>query len=152
MRARRPSNGTWGKWGWRARRFLTRTVRVVVLALLAWPLVFSATLPMAARLIAGERLHICRCETSHGDPTCACPICHPDDPEYRLSEESIRGKCGDDDVVFGARHGLGVLPAVAVPILPGEFVALRDDVPAQERAEAFLVPPTPPPRSQTFAT
>jgi len=120
--------------------------RFLVLALIL-PLALSTALPGFARAVAGPAAHFCRCEIRGGHSTCACPICNPDRADLRLSEESIRGKCGDDDLVFGG--------ALAVALAPGAgFVVLR---PAVDRApppfshavrlDVHLTPPTPPPRT-----
>ena len=80
-------------------RWLTRAL---FFALVLLPLAFSSSLPAYARIVSGQAAHVCACETRGGHTTCACPICHPDREDLRLTEESIRGRCGDDDVTFGA--------------------------------------------------
>jgi hypothetical protein len=120
-------------------------VRVALFALLVFPLALSSAFPAFARWVAGPRIHVCHCEASHS--TCACPICHgEDDDTCRLSEASIRGKCGDDDLAFGGALGMAVLPAGVSGFAPAALVAAVPElvtpaVPSRDRA-----PPVPPPR------
>jgi hypothetical protein len=120
-------------------------VRVVLFALLL-PLGLSGTLPVFARALGGPRVHVCRCEAKGGHSTCACPICHPDRKDYRLSKESIRGQCGDEDPVFGADLAIALPPSraftvVRAPVSPSPAAPLESAAP-----ELVLPPPLPPPR------
>ena len=125
--------------------WLTLT-RAIIVALVL-PLGFAGALPSFARIVSGEAPHVCHCEMRGGHATCACPICHPDREDLRLTEESIRGRCGDKDVVFSAALD------VAVPHVFFAFYAppsLRAPPPHREAgrpARIFVAPPTPPPRA-----
>ena len=119
--------------------------RGVILALFL-PLALASSLPAFARALGGPTVHVCHCAMSGGHSTCTCPICHPNRADFRLSEEAIRGTCGDPDLVFG-----GSL-AVALPTTPG-FAILRPPArpawsPNLDGRDPGVVrsPPTPPPR------
>jgi hypothetical protein len=124
----------WKRWG-----------HLLVLALLL-PLALSSALPTFARVLGGPAPHVCHCEIRGGHSTCACPICNPDRDDLKLSEASIRGQCGDEDLAFGAALGAAVPPpsgfAIAPPDLTGE--AVPNVVPPLPLVS--LTPPTPPPR------
>ena|SRR5438552_14364889 len=134
--------GRMGRWN---RRWTA--LRAVLFAFLVFPLSLSAAFPAFARWAAGPAAHVCHCEVSGGHSTCACPICHVDVPEYRLSETSLRGVCGDADPVFSAAHGVAVLPATLSLRAPAfDRAAARRDV-ALPLDSIDLPPPTPPPRT-----
>jgi hypothetical protein len=120
-------------------------VRVVLFALLL-PLGLSGTLPVFARALGGPRVHVCRCEAKGGHSTCACPICHPDRKDYRLSEESIRGQCGDEDLVFGAALAISLPPSSAFTVQRAPVSPSARPSPESAAPELVLPPPTPPPR------
>jgi hypothetical protein len=82
-------------------RLYRRMVHVFVLALVL-PLCLSSALPIFARALGGPVVHVCHCAAHGGPASCGCPICNPDRDDLAFSEESIRGKCGDDDLAFGA--------------------------------------------------
>lgn len=118
-----------------------------ILVALVLPLAFSSALPTYARLVTGHAAHVCQCERRAGHATCACPICHPDRDDLRLSEESIRGRCGDDDVVSGAALDVAIPPAFFAFFAP---VSLRTSAPSPDDGrplQIFVAPPTPPPRA-----
>jgi hypothetical protein len=119
---------------------------LLVLALVL-PLAFSSALPIFARVLGGPVPHICQCATHGGHSTCGCPICNPDRDDLRLNEVSLRGKCGDDDVAFGASLGSAVAPPAGVTILPADVAVAPSPSVANHLTPVFLTPPTPPPRS-----
>ena len=124
----------WRRWG-----------HVFVLALVL-PLALSSALPALARILGGPMAHVCHCDVRGGHSTCACPVCNPDRDDLRLSEASLRGKCGDDDPVAGASLGAAVPLPPGVTIVPADLSGeAMPDVPGR-RALVFLTPPTPPPR------
>jgi hypothetical protein len=131
--------GVWKRWG-----------HVFVLALLL-PLALSSALPMFARVLGGPAVHVCKCEIRGGHSTCGCPICNPDRDDLRLSESSIRGKCGDDDLTFGAALGSAVAPPAGVTVLPPDVTGVLRPVLPPRLAAVFLTPPTPPPRAALCA-
>jgi hypothetical protein len=120
-------------------------LRALVFALLL-PLAFTGGLPMLARVIGGPLTDVCHCEVRGGHATCACPICHADSDEFRLTDESIRGKCGDDDVAFGGAIGVAVLaPGFVLAPAPRAGAASVRAPPNLDSA-VKPEPPTPPPR------
>jgi hypothetical protein len=126
--------------GWR------RWAHLFVLALVL-PLALSSALPTFARVLGGPTAHVCRCEIRGGHSTCACPICNPDRDDLRLNEASLRGKCGDDDLAFGAVLGSAIAPPPGVTIIPPDLAGETPPVVSPRLALVFLKPPTPPPRS-----
>jgi hypothetical protein len=124
----------WMKWG-----------HALVLALVL-PLALAGALPAFARVVAGPAPHMCHCEMRSGHAMSDCPICNPDRDDFSPSEVSLRGACGDEDVVFGATLGLAVLAPPGVTVVPpGVHRAARLAGPLQ-LAAVFVTPPTPPPR------
>jgi hypothetical protein len=121
---------------------------VFVLALVL-PLALSSALPMFARALGGPVVHVCKCEIRGGHSTCGCPICNPDRDDLRLSEASIRGQCGDEDLAFGAALGSAVAPPAGFVVLPPELAGALGPAPAPRIPGVFLPPPTPPPRLAT---
>jgi hypothetical protein len=121
-------------------------LRALVLAL-ALPLMSSGALPFWAQLVGVEGPHVCHCSVEQHD--CVCPKCNPDH-EDRLGSESLKGRCGDDELAFAGKALRAVLPA---PSILGPMVVV---VPREREAfpifDTFTVPPpTPPPRSSTPA-
>jgi hypothetical protein len=117
-----------------------------VLALIL-PLALSSALPAFARIVAGPTPHMCHCDMRSGHAMSGCPICNSDQDDVGLTEASLRGRCGDEDVVFGATLGLAVLAPPAVKVVaPG---VTREALAAMSLGVAvvFVTPPTPPPRS-----
>jgi hypothetical protein len=119
--------------------------RAILFALML-PLALSSTFPVFARVIAGPAVHVCHCEVRGGHSACACPICHPERTDLRLSMESIRGQCGDEDPIFGAALAIALPPTPSVAILRAPVSAPPALVPALGAPEIDLPPPTPPPR------
>ena len=118
---------------------------LVVLSLVL-PLALSTSLPMFARALAGPAPHICHCAVRGGHSTCACPLCHPGREDLRFSPASVRGQCGDEDLVFGATSATAMPAPPAVRVL-GATVSWGRVVARPSRGPTlFLKPPTPPPR------
>ncbi len=122
-----------------------RRVHVFVL-MLALPLALSSALPTFAYALGGPATHVCKCEIRGGHSTCGCPICNPDRDDLRLSEASIRGKCGDEDLAFGAALGSAVAPPAGFVVLPPDMSGALEPALAPRLPSLFLTPPTPPPR------
>jgi hypothetical protein len=127
-------------------RVLTRALHVLVLSLVL-PLSLSGALPVFARALGGPTVHVCHCAAHGGPASCGCPICNPDRDDLAFSVESLRGKCGDDDLAFGAALGAAVAPPAGVTVLPPDLVAETSPVIALRAALVYRTPPTPPPRS-----
>lgn len=118
---------------------------LLVLALVL-PLAFSSALPIFARALGGPVPHVCHCALSGGHSTCGCPICNPDRDDLKLNEVSLRGKCGDDDLAFGATLGSAVAPPPGVTVIPPDVSGEASPPDSLHLATVFLTPPTPPPR------
>ncbi|MBX3263530.1 MAG: hypothetical protein KF782_27915 [Labilithrix sp.] len=132
----------------RNQRWAIVLVRALVLAL-ALPLASAGALPFWAQLAGVEAPHVCHCSIEKHD--CVCPKCNPEhEEEMLLSSESLKGRCGDDDVAFAGKAICAVLPASSVlaPIARRTAVA-----PPSWRRPSDLArpPPTPPPRHLSFA-
>ena len=103
-------------------------------------------MPALARIVVGEA-HVCHCRVGHDD--CVCARCHRDVDGVPLSEEAIRGKCGDDDEV----PSLAFVRAVPAPKLalvrPSLLVTaeIASDAPPPLVSRPASRPPLPPPRS-----
>jgi hypothetical protein len=121
--------------------------RLMIVALVL-PLALSVLFPAFAKMVAGPAPHVCRCEVRGGHSTCACPICNPDRAEeLTASEESIRGRCGDDDLTFGGALGVAVLsPDFRLPCADVAFTVHVPD--AVHPPDVVIPPSTPPPRSR----
>ena len=124
----------WRRWG-----------HLLVLTLVL-PLALSSALPIFARVLGGPLPHVCHCAMHGGHSTCGCPICNPDRDDLKLNEVSLRGKCGDDDPVFGAALGAAVPAPPGVAIIPPDLTGEASPVVSLRLALVFLTPPTPPPR------
>ncbi len=124
----------WRSWG-----------HVFVLALVL-PLALSSALPMFAHALGGPAIHVCKCEIRGGHSTCGCPICNPDRDDLRVTEATIRGKCGDDDLSFGAALGSAVAPPPGFVVLPPDITGALAPALSPRLPTVFLSPPTPPPR------
>jgi len=127
-------SAAWKRWG-----------HLFVLALVL-PLALSSALPTFARVLGGPTAHVCQCAIRGGHSTCGCPICNPDRDDLRLSEASIRGKCGDDDLAFGAALGSAVTPPPGFIVLPPDVTRAARPTTSLRLERVFLTPPTPPPR------
>jgi hypothetical protein len=116
---------------------------MLVLAL-ALPLATAGALPLWAQLAGVEGPHVCHCSVEKHD--CVCPKCNTDHDEMRFSAESVKGRCGDDDVGFGGKAIAAVLtPPTMMPSLAEHvLVASRSIDPVSTASPS---PPTPPPRS-----
>jgi hypothetical protein len=124
----------------------TRWGHALVFALVL-PLALSSALPTFARLVGGPAPHVCHCELRGGHTACGCPICHPDRDDLWLTGASLRGTCGDEDVVFGASLGFAILAAPGMMVVPADVT--REAAPGElsRLSAVLLTPPTPPPRS-----
>jgi hypothetical protein len=124
-----------------------RAMRALVLALTC-ALGSAGTLPLWATLLGVEDVHVCSCSHEHHD--CVCARCHTDpDAAMKVSSETLKNRCGEDDVVFGGQR----LLAIASPSLESVAVALVSArlpsfVPVSASSSRGAPEPlTPPPRS-----
>ncbi len=135
----RGMGGVWRTWA--------RAGHLLALLTLILPLALSSALPIFARALGGPAPHVCHCEISGGHSTCGCPICNPDRDDLRLCESSLRGKCGDVDLAFGAALGSAVAAPPGVTILPPDLTRAAAPLASMHLSLVFLTPPTPPPRA-----
>ena len=137
--------------GARANMFdrLRGQVSALMFCVLLLPLALASSLPAFARAIGGPAAHVCHCAASlHGEVTCACPLCNPDRDDLATSDEAIRGQCGDDDIVYGAKLGLGVNMAPPSSVAPMDLrVARFGSVAAADPPHRSTSPPRRPPKA-----
>ena len=129
-------------------RWAAVLLRVLVFAL-AVPLASSGALPFWAQLAGVEGPHVCHCSIEKHD--CVCPKCNPEHEEDMLfTSESLKGRCGDDEIAFGGKAICAVLPAsgVLAPIGSRTAIALPA---ARLVSDLARPPPTPPPRTSSSA-
>jgi hypothetical protein len=131
-----------------SQRWATTLLRALVFAL-ALPLASSGALPFWVQIAGIEAPHVCHCSVDKHD--CVCARCNPDhEEELLVTSESLKGRCGDDDVAFGGKALCAVLPPASV-LAP---VAAHTTI---ERPSILLLselvrpPPTPPPRQSSSA-
>ncbi|MBS2012829.1 MAG: hypothetical protein JST00_08085 [Deltaproteobacteria bacterium] len=127
------------------RLALARLVRVIVLVAVL-PFVSAGALPAWAELAGVEHPHVCHCARDHHG--CVCAKCHTDpDAEMGISSDSVKGRCGDDDVVGGA-HGTPPALFVSFVTLLAPSASGRAPVatPPAALSRERLPPPPPPPR------
>jgi hypothetical protein len=123
-------------------------LRTIVLAL-ALPLATSGALPLWAQLVGVAGPHVCHCSIEKHD--CVCARCNPGHDDLLLSSESLKSRCGDDEIAFPGKAIVGVLAAPAVvAAAPSERLAAGSPAPEPAPAPA-RAPPTPPPRSSSFS-
>ncbi len=120
-------------------------IRAAIIAL-AIPLFTGGALPFLVALLF-PTAHVCHCAVERH--TCFCAKCHPDEPDFFMSKESISGHCGDDDdtpltngrfvavIPFGLDRAAPVADDVAVPL---RLVSGRP-------VSVLIRPPTPPPKA-----
>ncbi|HVJ89109.1 MAG TPA: hypothetical protein VM580_04840 [Labilithrix sp.] len=132
---------------WTGQRWAALLLRALVFAL-TLPLASSGALPLWARLVGVEGPHVCRCSIEKHD--CDCVRCNPDHEESTFTSESLTGRCGDDELAFGGKVLLSVLPASSVlaPVSMGAAAFLPS---VFRRADFARPPPTPPPRASSLA-
>lgn len=124
---------------------LIRLVRLVVLVA-TLPFVTAGALPAWAELLGAEQPHICHCSRDHHG--CVCVRCHTDpDAEMGVSSDSMKGRCGDDDVVAGGAHAkITVLRAgVELGLAPAPLEGRTAIDRLVEPSSRDRAPPTPPP-------
>lgn len=117
----------------------------VALCALILPLASAGALPSWVAMLVPEA-HVCHCSVERHE--CFCVKCHPDRTELAVSEESISGRCGDDETPYGAGKLLAVVPAAfsVVPAVLHTPVAFGVGIWSVPES-VFVPPPTPPPES-----
>ena len=85
----------------------------VLVLVLGLTVALSWAMPALARAAVGPGPHVCHCEIRNGHSTCTCAKCFPERDGLSLSEDSLRGQCGDDEAV------LRELTAAGLDSLPG---------------------------------
>jgi len=124
----------------RFRRALVPLLRLVVLVLVA-SVGSAGALPVLVQIAAGSA-HVCHCSAKTHE--CLCAKCHPDDPSLALTEDSLKGTCGDDQRLLSPSTFKALITA-APSVACATHVELL--VLAVERVDGRLraPPPTPPP-------
>jgi hypothetical protein len=123
-------------------------LRALVFALVL-PLASSGALPFWAQLAGVDGPHVCHCSLEKHD--CVCARCNPDhEDEMLLTSESLKGRCGDDELAFAGKAICAVLPpsTVLAPIASRLWIELPA---SRDISDVTLPPPTPPPRSSSSA-
>lgn len=123
--------------------FVRGVLRAMVVALVV-ALASSGALPVWARLVGVEAPHVCHCSAERHD--CVCARCHTDpDAAMYLSTESLEGRCGDDEMAFGGKTLLAVLPSPTT-VAPATASLLPAPVSVRPLLLPRAEPPRPPPR------
>lgn len=121
-------------------------VRATIVLVLACTLGSGGMLPVWAQLAGVEGPHVCHCSTDHHD--CVCARCHTDgDAKRYRTVETVKGRCGDDEVGFGGHGVTAVLAAGPAPLPAADATEHEDATPPRMRPLRRSRPPTPPPRS-----
>lgn len=124
------------------RRAFAAVVRALALVLLL-PMAASGSLPMWARVLTPS-VHVCHCGVHH---ECLCVRCDPSRLDLLVSEESIKGQCGDEDDVAGAARMHALVAPAAAELLPASLEGELAPEPAHLHDRVADPPPTPPPRA-----
>lgn len=117
-------------------------LRGLVLALLL-PLASMGSLPAWAAVIGVEGAHVCHCAIDRHD--CVCDKCNPEHRELAFSEESLTGRCGDDERAFGGKPFVGISPP-GVAVVGASIERIEPLVLPSPRGAPRPPPPKPPPR------
>ena len=121
-------------------------VKVLVLVL-GLTVALSWAMPALARVAVGPGPHVCHCEIRNGHSTCTCAKCFPDREGLALSEDSLRGQCGDDEAVLRESRFLDVGTPPSGFVIARPFLIVHLDLnEASEPHGPPRPPPTPPPR------
>jgi len=124
---------------------VVRLIRVVLITLLMLSLGSSGALPVWAQLVGVEGPHVCHCSLEKHD--CVCPRCNTDpDAAMFLSAESLKGRCGDDEVAFGGRGIIAIAPSPDLFVKAPEQRAPRKLSPLEQPEPIASRPEVPPPR------
>ena len=119
-------------------------LRALVIALTV-ALGSAGTLPLWATLLGVEGPHACHCSRDHHD--CVCARCHTDpDAAMRISSETLKARCGDDEVVYGGHRAIAITPAFAGVPVASSFARTKvrahvDWLRSRDRAEPLIPPP-----------
>jgi hypothetical protein len=131
----------------KSERWAIALIRALVVAL-ALPLASSGALPFWAQLAGIEGPHVCHCSAEKHD--CVCPKCNPDRDDLLVTSESLKGRCGDDEIAFGGKTLRAVLPSSSV-LSPVVRRSPIDLAPTRSLDGLARPPPTPPPRPSSSA-
>ena len=128
---------TTARTGW-----LARYARLVIL-LVSLPLTSAGALPAWAALFGVEGPHICHC----ADYECHCVRCHTesDDPTLLVSSESLKGRCGEDDISFGSRMFVGLTGPDLVASIASPLLGAAAPPALHAPYRSISTPPDPPP-------
>lgn len=120
-------------------------LRRFVLVVLVMSLASGGVLPVWAQLAGIEGPHVCHCSTDHHD--CVCAHCGTDhDAKAFRSVAHVKGRCGDDEVAFGGRGFVAIVPQAGVLVVTPTAAHVIDAAAPSLRTRLRRRPPTPPPR------
>ncbi len=123
-------------------------LKLALLVILASSLATAGMLPVWAQLAKVDGPHVCHCSTDHHG--CVCARCGTDaDANGHRSIATIKGSCGDNELAFGGRGFVAVLPATSpdVPLVAAEWLASSPLLTRELRRDRR--PPKPPPRASS---
>lgn len=121
---------------------LPLALRAIVFVLVSSIATLGA-LPFWAQLAGVEGPHVCHCSTEKHD--CICVKCHPDRDDMVLSTESLKGRCGDDEIAFGGKAFAAIPPASSIVLTRFHVPVAHDDVVTKLESLPSPRPPLPPP-------
>jgi hypothetical protein len=115
--------------------------------LLVLPIALQRALPSALELVFGAPAHVCHCDARGGHASCACPICHPDDPELKRRVLAIEAPCGDDDNYVAPSLPPAIVPDVSLWVPGAPWIATLETRIETRVLVSMQGPEPPPPRS-----
>jgi hypothetical protein len=113
--------------------------------LLTLPIVFERAWPSVVEAVVGKPVHVCHCDT-HGHATCACPICHPDDPDLKRRVLAVQGPCGDDDHYIAPDLPLATVEDLRLWVPPAPWLFTLENLVETPVLVDLRGPEPPPPR------
>jgi hypothetical protein len=123
-----------------------RFARFFVL-LLTLPIAFERTWPSVVELMCGKPVHVCHCDARGGHASCACAICHPEDPDLKRRVLAVQAPCGDDEHYVAPELPLATVPEVTLSVPAAAWVQSVDTALVTPVLVGTQAPEPPPPRA-----